>query len=220
MKRLIAFAAIAFVFVVVKAQTTTNNQNQNNNTQKDSVKLIQMTGIVISDSMERIPYTKVSNMTTRKGVIADFYGYFALVVRPGDTIRFTSLGYKTKTYYVPNETKDEFSLVQILKFDTLTTDPVDVYPWPSKEAFADAFVNMPSPNDDLKRARERLTPQEMAYVGALMESDGLSSYSAYQQQFYQDQYTRGQGPQNNLLNPASWADFLKGIGTGRYRISN
>lgn len=188
---------------------------------KDSVKFVQMTGIVISDSMERIPFTKVVDISTRKGVIADYYGYFALVVHPGDTIQFSSLGYKKKTYIVADTTTlGEFSLVQILKFDTIMAEPVDVYPWPSREAFADAFVNMPSPNDALKRSRERLTPQEMAFVGALMESDGLSSYNSYQQTFLQQQYTRGQGPQNNLLNPAAWTDFLSGIGTGRYRISN
>lgn len=190
-------------------------------TEKDSVHLIQLSGIVISDSMQRIPYTKVYDLSTGRGVICDFFGYFALVVRPGDTIQFRSIGYKRKNFIISDTTTiDEISLVQILKYDTIMSAPVDVYPWPSKEAFADAFVNMPSPNDDLQRARKRLTPQEMAFVGALMESDGLSSYSSYQQQFYQEQYTRGQGPMNNLLNPASWADFISGIGTGRYRISN
>ncbi|MBD3637647.1 MAG: hypothetical protein HUJ25_09860 [Crocinitomicaceae bacterium] len=196
-------------------------QKQNANPKKDSVKFIQLTGIVISDSMQRIPYTKVYDLSTGRGVIADYFGYFALVVHPGDTIQFKCLGYKKKNFIIDDSTDlKEISLVQILKFDTLMSDPVDVYPWPSKEAFADAFVNMPSPNDDLKRARKRLTQQEMAFVGALMESDGLSSYNSYMQNFYQEQYIRGQGPMNNLLNPASWADFISGIGTGRYRISN
>lgn len=194
---------------------------QKSGSKKDSLRYIQMTGIVISDSMQRIPFTKVYVKSSRRGVIADYYGYFALVVNPGDTIQFKSLGYKPKSYIISDTaTIDEFSLVQILKFDTIMAEPVDVYPWPSKEAFAEAFVNMPSPNDDLQRARKRLTSEEMAFVGALMQSDGLSSYNAYQQQFYNEQYTRGQGPQNNLLNPSAWADFIGGIGTGRYRISN
>lgn len=196
-------------------------QTTSNPSADDSVKYVQMTGIVVSDSLERIPFTKVIDLSTRRGVIADYYGYFALVVHPGDTIQFSSLGYKKKIYIVADTTSiPQFSLVQILKYDTIMAEPVDVYPWPSREAFADAFVNMPSPNDDLKRSRERLTPQEMAFVGALMESDGLSSYSSYQTTFYNNQYTRGQGPQNNLLNPSAWADFMKGIGSGRYRISN
>lgn len=197
------------------------SQKQGNAASKDSAKYIQMTGIVITDSMNRIPFTKIIDVTTNRGVIADYYGYFALVVHPGDTIQFSCLGFKKKAYVISDTTSiDAFSLVQIMKFDTLMAEPVDVYPWPSREAFADAFVNMESPNDALKRARQRLTPQEMAFVGALIESDGASSYSTYQQQFLQQQYTRGQGPQNNLLNPASWSEFLKGFGTGKYRISN
>lgn len=215
MKNLLILLCIVLVSVSASAQKKPAGKS------KDSLTLIQLTGIIISDSMERVPFTKVYDANTGRGVIADYFGYFALVVHPGDTIQFKSIGYKKKNFIIPDTTTiGEISLVQILKFDTIMAEPVDVYPWPSKEAFAKAFVNMPSPNDDLKRARKRLTPQEMAFVGALMESDGLSSYSSYQRQFYQEQYVRGQGPQNNLLNPASWADFIGGIGTGRYRISN
>lgn len=187
----------------------------------DSLKYIQMTGIVITDSLMRVPFTKIVDLTTRRGVIADYYGYYALVVHPGDTIQFSCLGFKKKTYIVDDTISiGSFSLVQIMKYDTLMANPTNVYPWPSREEFANSFVNMESPNDALKRARKRLTPQEMAFVGALMESDGSSSYSTYQQQFMQNQYSRGQQPVNNLLNPASWSEFLKGFGTGKYRISN
>ncbi len=209
------------ILIMLFSSSIAFSQNNVNKANRDTAKYIQMTGIVITDSMSRIPFAKIVDITTRRGVIADYFGYYALVVHPGDTIEFSCLGFKKKTYVIADTTSlDAFSLVQIMKFDTIMSEPVDVYPWPSREAFADAFVNMESPNDDLKRARERLTPQEMAFVGALIESDGASSYSAYQQQFLQQQYTRGQGPQNNLLNPASWSEFLKGFGTGKYRISN
>jgi len=181
---------------------------------------IQMTGIVITDSMYRIPFTKVYDLTTKRGVIADYYGYFAMVVHPGDTIQFSCLGYKKKNYIVSDTTTIEnFSLVQILKMDTLSADPVDVYPWPSREEFANFFVNMDIPDDDLQRARQRLTPQEMAFVGALLNGDAMMAYNYSQQTHYQSLYTKGQGPQNNLLNPSAWADFLNGLGTGEYRIS-
>ena len=187
---------------------------------RDSVRYIQMTGIVITDSMYRIPFTKVYDLTTQRGVIADYYGYFAMVVHPGDTLQFSCLGYKKKNYIISDTTTIEsFSLIQILKMDTLQSDPVDVYPWPSREEFAEFFVNMDIPDDDLVRARQRLTPQEMAFVGALLNGDALMAYNSSQQMYYQSLYTKGQGPQNNLLNPSAWADFLKGFGTGAYRIS-
>ncbi len=193
---------------------------QKNKPSKDSVRFVQLTGVVITDSLMRVPFTRVADLSTRRGSVADYYGYFALVVHPGDSIRFSSLGYRTKIYVVPDSTTMRtISLVQILKPDTILLDPVDVYPWPSREEFAEAFVNMDIPNDDVRRAQERLSPQEMAFVGSLMNSDATSSYSAYRAQQRRDLYTRGQGPQNNLLNPAAWADFINGLGTGRYQIS-
>ncbi len=182
-------------------------------------KFIQLSGIVISDSLYRVPFCTVGDISTKRGVIADYYGYFAMVVHPGDTLVFSSLGYQKKYYVVDDTTSMDFSLVQVMRYDTIQFDPVDVYPWPSKEEFADYMVNMDVNDDAITVARSRLTPQEMAFVGALMSSDGYSSYSASQQQYLQEQYTRGQGAQNNLLNPSSWAQFLSGIGTGKYRIS-
>jgi len=187
---------------------------------KDTTHFIQLTGIIITDSLYRVPFARVGDMTTRRGTLADYYGYFALVVHPGDTIQFSCLGYKKKTYIVPDTTRlHEISLVQIMTVDTLTTDPIDVYPWPSREQFAKAFVNMDLPDDELKLAQQRLSPQEMAFVGALLTADGGQAYSASRMLQYQQNYTRGQGPVNNLLNPAAWSEFLKGIGTGRYQLS-
>lgn len=187
---------------------------------KDSIHYIQLTGVVISDSMYRIPFTRVIDLTTNRGAIADYYGYFALVVHPGDTLQFSSLGYKRKTYIIPDTMRLEtFSLVQVLKMDTLSSDPVEVYPWPSREQFDEYFVEMDIPDDDLQRAKERLTPQEMAFVGSMMSGDALMAYNSNMNTYYQSLYTRGQSPQNNLLNPSSWAQFINGLGTGAYSIS-
>ena len=217
MKKVIKYCLLLVLLISVNKGWSQNNPAAN----KDSIKYIQMTGIVITDSMMRVPFTKIVDITTNRGVIADYYGYYALVVHPGDTIQFSCLGFKKKNYIISDTTDlDAFSLVQVMKFDTIMSKPVDVYPWPSREAFAESFVNMESPNSALKRARKRLTPQEMAFVGAIMNSDGSSSYSSSQQQFMRDQYTRGQGPQNNLLNPAAWSEFIGGFGSGKYRISN
>ena len=185
-----------------------------------SNKLFQMTGIVITDSLYRVPFATVGDISTKRGAIADFYGYFAIAVHPGDSLVFSSLGFKRKFYVVPDTIPvDGFSLVQVLEYDTITVDPVDVYPWPSREQFANYFVNMDLDDDDIVRAKKRLTPQEMAFVGSMLVSDGASSYSAYRQRFYKEMYSRGQTPQNNILNPAAWNEFLRGLGTGRYRIS-
>jgi hypothetical protein len=207
---------IIFLF----ALSSTSYGQTTNQQADDSLLYIQLTGIVITDSLYRVPFTRVGDINTSRGTLADYYGYFALVVHPGDTIQFSCLGYKRKSYIVPDTTTTKaISLVQLMTEDTILMDPVDVYPWPSREQFANAFVNMDIPDDDLRRAQQRLSPQEMAFVGALLTADGSSSYSAYRVQQQQEFYTRGQSPVNNLLNPAAWNDFIKGIGTGRYQLS-
>lgn len=207
---------VIFLFALSSASYGQGRTQQAN----DSLLYIQLTGIVITDSLYRVPFTRVGDINTKRGTLADFYGYFALVVHPGDTVQFSCLGYKRKLYVVPDTTTAKsISLVQLMTEDTILMDPVDVYPWPSREQFANAFVNMDIPDDDLRRAQKRLSPQEMAFVGALLTADGSSSYSAYRVQQQQEFYTRGQSPVNNLLNPAAWSDFLKGIGTGRYQLS-
>ncbi len=186
----------------------------------DSVRFVQLTGIIITDSMMRVPFAKVVDLSTRRGTIADYYGYFALVVHPGDTIQFSSLGFKKKQYIVPDSTKlAEISLVQLMTEDTIMLPKVTVYPWPSKEEFAKAFVEMELVNTEMALAQQRLSPQEMAFVGALLSGDGSEAYSYYRTVQLQQNYTRGQSPRNNLLNPAAWSEFINGIGTGRYQIS-
>lgn len=215
MKRVLLLICLVFTVTVGVAQTRNIA-----GTVKDSLKYIQVSGVIISDSMYRIPFVKIFDINTKRGTIADYYGYFALVSHPGDTLLFSCLGYKKKYYVIADTTSlESFSLVQIMKEDTLQSDPVVVYPWPSKEEFAHYFVNMDIPDDEIEIARKRLTPQEMAFVGALLSGDALMAYNTGQQMYYQSLYTRGQGPQNNLLNPSAWAEFLKGLGTGQYRIS-
>ncbi len=193
--------------------------SQNTNTSKDSIKFVQLTGIVVNDSMERLPFTAIYDKSTRRGVIADYYGYFALVVHPGDTIQFSYIGYKQKTFIVPNPDKNnELSIVSLLESDTIQSSPVDVYPWPSRDEFADAFINLKIDNDAINRAKERLSPQEMAFVYGDVGSDPSLSYNVQSQQYLNQVYYRGQQQPNNLLNPLAWSNFLKSLNNGDLKI--
>ncbi|MFD1552628.1 hypothetical protein DNU06_16655 [Putridiphycobacter roseus] len=192
---------------------------QNANPSKDSIQFIQLTGIVVNDSMERLPFTAIYDRSTKRGVIADYYGYFALVVHPGDTIQFSFIGFKQKTFVVPEpDSNNELSIVSLLESDTIQSVPVDVYPWPSKEEFADAFVNLKINNDAITRAKERLSPQEMAFVYGDIGSDPSLSYNVQSQQYLNQIYYRGQQQPNNLLNPLAWSNFLKSLNNGDLKI--
>lgn len=210
---------IFFLFVATVCTTGSKVYSQNTTTSNDSVKYVQLTGIVINDSLQRLPFTAVYDKTTQRGVICDYYGYFALVVHPGDTLQFSFIGFKKKTFIVPEpDSTNNLSIVSMLESDTIMSDPVDVYPWPSKDQFADAFVNLEIDNDAINRAKKRLSPQEMAFVYGTMGSDASISYKSQSQQYLNQVYYRGQQPPNNLLNPVAWNNFLKSLNNGDLKI--
>jgi len=172
--------------------------------------LIQLSGVVVSeDDLEALSYTTVFDKTNRRGVIADYYGYFSLVVMPGDTLHFSFYGHKTSSFIVPDTlTDNRYSIIHMMQKDTMNLPQVDVYPWPSREDFARAFVEMEPYDDALRRAQRELSGESLAFAAARLEVDaGLAqSYAANQQNTRL--YTMGQLPVNNLFNPYSWAKFI------------
>jgi len=205
------FLSIAFTNSVVAQKTGVTN---------DSLQYVQLTGIVVNDSLQRLPFTAVYDKTTSRGVICDYFGYFALVVHPGDTIQFSFIGFKKKSFIVPNTDKgsNDLSIVTLLESDTIMSDPVNVYPWPSREQFADAFINLEIDNDAINRAKERMSPQEMAFVYGVMGTDANLAYKAQSQHYLNQVYYRGQQAPNNLFNPVSWGNFLKSLNNGDLKI--
>lgn len=179
--------------------------------------LIQLSGVVISgESLDPLAYTTIFDKTQRRGVIADYYGYFSMVVVPGDTLLFSFFGYKTSTFIVPDTLKDNrYSIIHMIDKDTLNLPAIDVYPWPSKEDFAKAFINMRPYDDAIRRAQRELSGESLAFVAARLEGDASLSYGLAQQMASTKLYTQNQLPANNLFNPYSWAKLIQDWKAGK-----
>lgn len=187
--------------------------------QEDDKRLIQLSGVVLSsDSLERMPFTAIYDKTTRRGTISDYYGYFSMVTKPGDTLVFNYIGYKPSTYIVP-DTLSEFgyALIQLIDPDTLMSKPVRVYPWPSREEFARAFIEMDPYEDDIRRAQRQLSGKNLAIAASRLTTDASLTYSWQRQQAQSQLYSRGQFPVNNLLNPVAWAQFIESWKSGKLK---
>lgn len=185
---------------------------------KDS-SMVQLSGVVIDElTLEPMPYTTVFDKTAHRGVIADFYGYFSMVAFPGDTIFFSFYGHKTSTFIVPDTlTEKRYSLIQMMEPDTLNLPEVQVYPWPSREDFARAFVEMEPYDDALRRAQRELSGESLAFAAARLGGDASLAYGTTVNQRQSQLYTQGQLPGNNLLNPYSWAKLVKDWKEGKLK---
>ena len=176
----------------------------------DDSLLVQLSGVVIAEStLEPAPYTAIYDKTQGRGVVADYYGFFSLVTLPGDTLYFNYYGYKPSTYIVPDTLEDNrYSIIHILESDTLLLPEVEVHPWPSREDFARAFVEMDPYDDAVRRAQRQLYGESLAYIAARTENDATTSYAYARNQANTALYTKGQLPVNNLLNPYAWAKLI------------
>ena len=200
------------IFILLISQQTVLGQAK-----RDSARIIQLSGVVVSEEqLEPLAYTTVYDRSIKRGVISDYYGFFSTVVYSGDTLVFSSYGYKTATYIVPDTLKDNrYSIIHMMYKDTLNLPEVTVYPWPSREDFADYFVNMEPYDDALRRAQRELSGESLAFVAARLEGDAsLASGYAFNQRNTK-LYTNGQMPVNNLLNPYSWAKLIQDWKAGK-----
>ena len=181
--------------------------------------LIQFSGVVVSgDSLEPVPYCTVIDKSTKRGTVSDYFGYFSFVAHKGDSIRFSSVGFKTSYYVIPDSLKNnKYSLIHVLSTDTIMLPVAVIYPWPSKEQFAEAFVNTEIPNDDYKRAVHNLEQAELKELADGIPMNGSMNYNYEMQQVQNKLYYAGQLPPNNLLNPVAWSKFIQSWKNGDFK---
>lgn len=182
-------------------------------------KLIQLSGIVVSgDSLSAVPFTSVMIKGTSRGTICDYYGFFSLVARENDTLAFSSIGFKESEFVVPDTlTQNRYSMIQLIHQDTLELAEIQVFPWPSKEQFKDAFLSLNAPQDDYDRAFENLMKEEirLAVQGVPMTARENSQYDI--QREYTKLYQIGNINQTTLMNPLAWSQFIKAWKRGDFK---
>lgn len=180
--------------------------------------LVQFSGVVLDqDSLTPIPYVSIIVKGTRRGVITDFYGFFSMVVNPGDELEFHSLTHKPRTYLLPDTLKQKYYYaIQVLAKDTFQLPVVDVYPWPSKDEFRRAFLNLDLSETDAERADKNLQREALSYMERNATASAAENYKYVMNAYYTKVYTAGQQPSINLLNPLKWAEFIDAWRKGKF----
>ena len=182
-------------------------------------RLIQFSGVVVTgDSLKPVSFTNIQIRNKYRGATADFYGFFSFVAREGDTIDFSTMGYKHTTFIIPDTLKtSRYSLIQVMSSDTLYLSETLIYPWPTREQFKQAFINIVVPEDDYDRAMKNLAFIKMHELLLNMPMDAEMNYNNFVQKQTNRLYYAGQMPPNNLLNPFAWAQFIKAWKEGKFK---
>ncbi|MFL5764033.1 MAG: carboxypeptidase-like regulatory domain-containing protein [Bacteroidia bacterium] len=181
--------------------------------------LVQFSGVVVEgDSLKPVPYASVIVQDSYRGTISDYFGYFSFVAQEGDTIEFSAIGYRPALFVIPDTLSDDkYSLIQVLRTDTVTLSQMTVYPWPTREQFKKAFLSLELPEDDVVRADRNMARADMKERLYNTQMDASLNYKNSMQQYQSKMYYAGQLPPNNLLNPIAWAKFIKAWQKGDFK---
>ena len=181
-------------------------------------KLVQFSGVVVTDSLGPVPFTNIMVKDTYRGTMSDVYGYFSFVAQEGDTVLFSALGFSRSSYVIPMDlAENRYSMIHVLARDTIWLKEQVVVPWPSKEQFAEAFLNLRPHADDYQITMRNLSPAEMAQRMENLPPDAAMSYN-YQMAMDQTRlYYSGGTPAINLFNPIAWAQFIQAWRGGKLK---
>lgn len=181
--------------------------------------VIQFSGVILDgDSLQPVPFTTIIVLQRNTGTTADANGIFSFAAQTGDSIRFSSIGFKDAFFVIPDTMHtSKYSLIQLMSTDTLLLRTHMVYPWPSKEQFKEEFLNTRIPTDDLDRANANLAQAEMRERMQNMPGSGSENFKYENYQRSQQTYYNGQYPSWSILNPIAWAQFIKAWDNGDFK---
>lgn len=183
--------------------------------------LIQFSGLVLDgtdESLVPVPYTNILVKREGRGTYSDFNGFFSIVVRKGDVVEFSAIGYKSYELTIPDTLKDNrYSIVQLLTRDTINLPTAVIFPWPSREHFRLEFLAMDVNSELQARASKNLTADNIERLRRSTPYDGRENADYYLRQQASSYYYIGQTPPMNIFNPIAWKQFFDAWKRGDFK---
>jgi len=121
-----------------------------------------------ADSVNTLPSAHL--LVNRKPIgVTNELGQFLIYISRTDTVTISYLGFQDFVYVFPEKTfRDEYFIRVPLRRDSILLKEVEIYPWPKKGAFKQAFLeakNIPNGN------KKVIIPGAMQYEGPVVEPE-------------------------------------------------
>jgi hypothetical protein len=171
-----------------------------------------------ADSLRAVPGASIIVEGTGRGTLTNDQGVFSIAVLQGETIRFSSVGFKDKVLIIPSNLIDnQYSVIQLLINDTAYLPATILKPRPSREQFERDFASTQVPDDQLEIARQNTDEATRRILMATLPADGREAVNMQLRQQATKYYYQGQQPPVNILNPFAWSEFIKAWKRGDFK---
>lgn len=203
------FTLLYFLFIVLSSFQGAEAQAE-----KDP---IQLSGIIRDEHNQPVQFATIVVPNRFKGTVSDQRGMFSFIVFPNDSVRFSSVGFKTQHLVIPEKVERIHYSVDIrMEYDTIQLAEVQIFRYGTYEEFREAIINLRLPEDDYQRAMANIALIKSQIYSDTGSDPGLNYKYFMQEQYYRSMY-QGQTPPQNIFNPFAWAQFIQAIREGRFR---
>lgn len=105
---------------------------------------VSVEGFITNSDGKTVENVHVVNISENVGINSNREGQFRMNASPGDTMRFTGIGYRPSTYRVPAVRQSPvIPLHMVMESDTIMMTGINIYPWPADvAAFKEAILAM------------------------------------------------------------------------------
>ena len=186
-----------------------------------SNELIQFSGMVLDGTNQDlipVPFTNVLVKGEGRGTYSDFNGFFSLVVKKGDIVEFSAVGYESVNFEIPDSLEENrYSMVQLMTRDTINLPEAVIFPWPSRENFRLEFLAMDVTSEMQERAVRNLAQESLERMRNEVTRDGNENADYYLRQQSSSYYYIGQAPPMNIFNPIAWKKFFDAWKRGDFK---
>lgn len=178
--------------------------------------LIQYSGYTLvkdGDSIRPASFIFVRNKSRNSGSYSKPDGFFSIVAQRGDTIIFTSIGFKKSTLIIPDNIRSpKFTANQIMIRESTKLPETIIVPWKNIDELKQAFLDLKVNEDDLVIAYQNLQMERWEKLRQTLPMDATESHRyTLINQNQNNLLQHGITPMNNLLNPVAWYQFINMI---------
>ena len=187
---------------------------------QDSV--IQFSGLVVTDGMDGeaviLPYTNIGILGTSRGTSSDSEGYFSVVAKKGETVRFTRIGFRDVDYVIPDTLSQTlYFYIQIMSEDDNILPEAVIFPWPDREFFKYEFLAIDISDDLREKAEENVAKEVLEELRYSIPADGAETTSLVLRENARNFQYVGQTKPQNIFNPIAWKQFIDAWKRGDFK---
>ncbi|HMN32000.1 MAG TPA: carboxypeptidase-like regulatory domain-containing protein [Chitinophagaceae bacterium] len=180
---------------------------------------VELTGVIMSaDSLRYLPFATIMIHNKDLGTTSNERGIFTLIADKGDTLEFSSVGFRKKRYIIPKDLSSyRYSMIQLMVQDTFYLPNTIIRPSLSKEEFEKAFKTWDIPDDKYEVARKNTEFQTLRMLAFTLPKDGRENQGAFQKMMIDKSYWAGQQPPMTVFSPLAWIEFYRAWKRGDFK---